>query len=179
MVDIEKKKLRKLVKELKKQLSEELKMQKSKAVFEQLEKDPDFVQARVVLAYWSMPDEVSTSDFVERWAKKKIILLPVIEGDDLLLKQFRGRENMRPESKYGILEPTGNIYQDFDAIDYVVVPGVAFDNKNNRMGRGKAYYDKLLRTLKAKKAGVCFDIQLFDKVPVDKYDIPMDVIFSA
>lgn len=60
----------------------------------------------------------------------------------------------------------------------IIVPGVAFDNNNNRLGRGKAYYDKLLKESKSYKVGVCFDFQLIEEVPVDEYDIKMDLIIS-
>jgi len=46
------------------------------------------------------------------------------------------------------------------------------------MGRGKAYYDKLLSSLKAFKLGVCFDFQLLQLVPTDEHDIKMDQILT-
>ena len=79
---------------------------------------------------------------------------------------------------FGIDEPIGNVYDNPEKIDLIVVPGVAFDKKNNRLGRGKAYYDKLLKTANTFKVGICFDFQLIDSVPVDKYDIKMDLVIS-
>jgi 5-formyltetrahydrofolate cyclo-ligase len=80
---------------------------------------------------------------------------------------------------YGIAEPTGEIFTDYAAIDFIVVPGVAFDAKGNRLGRGKGYYDRLLpRIPSAYKAGICFPFQLVEEVPAESFDIRMDIIIT-
>ena len=175
----EKKKVRKQIKERKKQFSLEDFMLKSNSIHTKIENDKDFIKAKVVLAYWSMPDEVHTHSFVEKWFKKKIILLPVIDGDILKLKYFQGKTAMNAEPKFGILEPIGEEFTDFEKIEYIIVPGVAFDKNNNRLGHGKGYYDKLLpKTPQAKKVGICFDFQMIDEVPVDKFDMKMDLVIT-
>ena len=59
----------------------------------------------------------------------------------------------------------------------IVVPGVAFDCHNNRMGRGRGFYDRLLKsTPNAFKVGVAFHFQMVDEVPVEPFDIPMDIV---
>ncbi|RUA27430.1 MAG: 5-formyltetrahydrofolate cyclo-ligase [Bacteroidetes bacterium] len=178
MVDYLKNELRKKVKELKSNYSFEEKKKKSEAIFQQIEQDRDFKRAHIVLAYWSMPDEVYTHDFIKKWASTKTFLLPVVDGSDLILKKFEGVDKMKEEGKYKILEPQGDAFTDFDMIDYAIIPGVAFDKFNSRLGRGKGYYDKTLGKLEAKKIGVCFDFQYFDVVPVDQYDIPMDFVVT-
>ncbi len=178
MVDFLKNELRNKVKELKRGFSFEEKKKKSIAIFEQVEQDRDFKRAQIVFAYWSMPDEVHTHDFVQKWAQSKTILLPVVDGDNLILRKFEGLDKMKEEGKYKILEPQGEAFTDLDMIDYAIIPGVAFDKFNSRLGRGKGYYDKTLARLEAKKIGVCFDFQYFDLVPVDQYDIPMDFVVT-
>ena len=80
---------------------------------------------------------------------------------------------------YGIAEPTGEIFTDYAAIEFIVVPGVAFDAKGNRLGRGKGYYDRLLpRIPSAYKAGICFPFQLVEEVPAESFDIRMDIIIT-
>jgi 5-formyltetrahydrofolate cyclo-ligase len=178
-IDQQKKDLRKKIKQLKQQISREEMQRKSAEIFHRIEQDKDFRKAKVVLAYWSMPDEVRTWDFVEKWYREKIILLPVIAGDELILKRFEGKDKMKAEPRFNILEPQGEEFTDWHRIDYIIVPGVAFDHQNNRMGRGKAFYDKLLRNVQAKKVGVCFDFQYLPAIPVDQYDIPMDTVYRA
>lgn len=125
-----------------------------------------------------MKDEVDTHTFVQKWSKKKRILLPVVVGDDLELRIYTGPEDMATGS-YGIEEPTGELFTDYATIDFIAVPGVAFDLKGNRLGRGKGYYDRLLpRIPSAYKAGICFPFQLVEEVPAESFDIRMDIIIT-
>ena len=176
MIDQQKKEIRKQIREKKKQYSLLEKKANSKIIFEKIERLDDFMRAKTILVYWSMPDEVFTHDFILRWYNKKKILLPVVKGDELELKVFSGLENMVKGKQYGIEEPIGESFYQLEEIDLIIVPGVAFDKKNNRLGRGKAYYDKLLKESEAIKVGVCFDFQYLDEVPTDKHDIKMDTI---
>ncbi len=104
-------------------------------------------------------------------------MLPVVVGDDLELRVYTGPEDLTTGS-YGIEEPTGELFTDYAAIDFVAVPGVAFDNAGNRLGRGKGYYDRLLPRLTAFKAGICFPFQLVKEVPAEPFDIRMDTIIT-
>ncbi len=178
MVNQDKSELRKYIRELKKQYPFELKKQKSENIFNRLEKHDFFLDAKVVMLYWSMKDEVFTHDFVNKWVNKKTMILPAVKGDELELRKFEGLENMIIGESFGIAEPAGEAFKNTDEIDLIIVPGVAFDKQNNRLGRGKAYYDKLLKTSNAKKIGLCFDFQLLDSVPVDEHDIKMDLVIS-
>ena len=136
-----------------------------------------FREAKVVLLYWSMEDEVQTHDFVEKWYKSKTILLPCVDGDDLRLRQYTGADCMREGEQFGIGEPTGEEYTDLESVDAIIVPGVAFDKEGHRMGRGRGFYDRLLKsTPNAYKIGVCFDFQMVESVPVEPHDVMMDKV---
>ena len=178
MIDTEKNALRKKIKALKAKINFEEKKSRSKNILLKLEQNQIFINADTVMLYWSMTDEVFTHDFVIKWACKKKIILPSVAGDELILKKFTGTKNLIAGDRYGILEPDGETFNNKNDIDLIVVPGVAFDKHNNRMGRGKAYYDKLLKTSKAKRIGICFNFQLLEKIPHDKYDIKMDLVIS-
>ena len=73
---------------------------------EALEAYPPFRQADTVLLYYSLPDEVSTHDFIRRWCRSKQLLLPVVVGDELELRRYTGPDDMAIGA-YGIAEPTG------------------------------------------------------------------------
>ena len=61
----------------------------------------------------------------------------------------------------------------------IVVPGVAFDRMGNRMGRGRGFYDRLLKsTPNAYKVGVAFDFQILDTIPTESFDVPMNKVVS-
>ena len=144
-----------------------------------LEAHPAFRAANTILLYHSLGDEVDTHTFIKKWSSEKRILLPVVVGDDLELRIYTGPDDMTTGS-YGIEEPTGEVFTDYAAIDFIAVPGVAFDRKGNRLGRGKGYYDRLLpRIPSACKAGICFPFQLVEEVPAESFDIRIDIIITT
>ena len=121
---------------------------------------------------------MDTHEFIRKWSREKRILLPVVVGDDLELRLYTGPEDLNPGA-YGIEEPTGELFTDYADIDFIAVPGVAFDRNGNRLGRGKGYYDRLLpRIPSAHKAGICFPFQLVEEVPAEPFDIRMDEIIT-
>lgn len=175
----EKKIIRSKIKELKRNFTLEEKLGFSERVTCRIEQLDVFKNAKCILAYWSMNDEVNTHIFVNNWFEDKTILLPQVVGDDLKLRKFEGIDKMQVGESFGILEPVGEEFTDFEKIDMIIVPGVAFDSKKNRLGRGKAYYDKLLKSCtNAVKIGIGFDFQIIDNVPVESHDLPMDIVVS-
>lgn len=176
---MEKKEIRKYIRELKKQFSLEKKREMSVSVWKEVEDDEFFKKARTVLAYWSMDDEVFSHDFVCRWAEKKTLLLPCVNGDELDIRYFEGRDKLAPGEGFAIPEPVGKLVENLEEIDLILVPGVAFDAAGNRLGRGKGYYDKILKQTKAYKIGVCFGFQLLEKVPTEEHDVRMDRVIGS
>lgn len=175
----EKKALRIEIRQLKRACPLEERRRKSLSVWEKVERDEVFQQAETVLAYWSMDDEVYTHDFVNKWAGSKTLLLPCVKGDELELRYFDGEERLQPGEGYAIPEPVGELFTDWGKIDLILVPGVAFDKSGNRLGRGKGYYDKVLKQTGAYKLGVCFDFQLVERVPVEPHDVKMDRVVAS
>lgn len=164
--------MRKNIRIRKANISDEDKARKSALIFEYIEKQKWFMLAKTVMCYWSLPDEVYTHQFVSKWKNEKIILLPKMQGADIVPVVFDG--SLLREPVLGIEEPVGDAFPRIDMINIIIVPGVAFDMLGNRLGRGKAFYDRLLRHTNALKIGVCFDEQLVDRVPRDENDIAMD-----
>lgn len=145
-----------------------------------LEQHPCFVQARTVLLYHSLPDEVFTHAFIDRWCVEKEIVLPTVVGDDLELHLYTGPECLSLGS-YGILEPSGELFTDYERITLAVIPGMAFDLQGNRLGRGKGYYDRLLPRLShAYKLGLCFPFQILDEeIPHEPHDCRVDTVLRG
>ena len=67
-----------------------------------------------------------------------------------------------------------------EAMDLILVPGLAFSKDRHRLGRGGGFFDRLLagRAAQAFKLGVCFSFQLHDQIPTDAHDILMDAVVS-
>lgn len=176
---MEKAEVRKMIRELKRAVPLEEKLRRSAGIMRKVEALPEFQQARVVLLYWSMADEVQTHAFVDKWYKDKVLLLPCVDGDDLRLRQYTGPECMVAGEQFGIGEPTGEEYKDLDKVELIIVPGVAFDRQCNRMGRGRGFYDRLLKsTPNALKVGVAFDFQMLDTIPTEPFDVKMNHVIS-
>ncbi|HZL13918.1 MAG TPA: 5-formyltetrahydrofolate cyclo-ligase, partial [Verrucomicrobiae bacterium] len=65
-----------------------------------------------------------------------------------------------------------------EKFDLVLVPGIAFDLRGNRLGRGQGFYDRLLAETSGVKCGVCFDGQLVEKIPAEPHDARVNFIFT-
>ncbi|MDR2956356.1 MAG: 5-formyltetrahydrofolate cyclo-ligase [Prevotella sp.] len=173
----QKDKLRAQIKSIKGQHSLEDLALRSQEVLSVLEITGFFQDAKKIFIYNSLADEVQTIDFIHKWKDEKEFFLPVIKGDNIVFRKYIPNGELK-QSSFGIQEPIGDDFTDYNKIDLIIVPGVAFDRKKNRLGRGKGYYDRFLKNLKMPKAGICFEFQLLDQLPVDQYDIPMDYIVS-
>ncbi len=171
---------RKQMRDLKRAGPAEENRRRSEVIMRRVEQSPLFAQAKVVLLYWSMADEVQTHAFVNRWYKDKVVLLPCVVGDDLVLRQYTGPECLVAGEQFGIGEPAGTPeWTALDKVELIMVPGVAFDSHGNRMGRGRGFYDRLLKsTPNAAKIGVGYDFQLLDTIPVEPHDVPMDCVIT-
>ena len=175
-IDEEKKRIRFDLKHIKEDLSDEEKEIAAAAVFGKLESLSEFKSAKTIMIYWSAPDELPTQTFIKKWKDEKLIILPSIKGRKLRLKRYSSDVNM-VQRALGIWEP--DLKEIFDGkVNLVIVPGVAFDSKKNRLGRGKGYYDRFFRKQKTLKIGVGFDFQLINSVPLNTWDKRLDLILT-
>ena len=140
---------------------------------------PVWQQAQHILCYWSLPDELPTHETVVRWlALGKSIYLPRVKGDDLEIVPCQGSLNLDDNNRFHIGEPVGDAV-DPSCLQLIIVPAVALDQKRNRLGRGKGFYDRLLNTTTCPTIGVACDFQLVDEVPVEPHDRPLDCIVTS
>lgn len=175
---MDKKELRKHIRELKRQYTDKELSAMSHPIISRLLSHPAVAKAKTIVAYSSLPDEVDTRELLSSLINDgKMVLLPhVIDGEHMELRRYKGHKSMTVGS-YGILEPTGEAYNAYNEIDVAIVPGMAFDSEGYRLGRGKGYYDRLLPKLSnAVRIGVCFDFQKLESVPTDANDVKMDVV---
>lgn len=173
----EKKSLRKQIARLKGRMETSALSAASERLFVHLEQSARFQAAHTVLCYYSLPDEVQTHAFVERWKDEKTVLLPVVKGDELELRRYTGRHDLAVGA-YHIEEPTGELFTDYAAIELALVPGVSFDKEGNRLGRGKGFYDRLLPKLSSYNIGICYDFQVSPHVPCEPFDRKMHAVLT-
>ena len=139
---------------------------------------PLLQDAAVVMAYYSLPDEVDTHRLLDELVEEgKTVLLPeVVDDETMVVRRYRSSAELR-EGAYHIMEPVGEMFTDYQQIDVVLVPGVAFDADGHRLGRGRGYYDRFLKTVgTVSKIGVCFDFQKVQEVPVGPDDVMVDLV---
>ena len=168
--------IRRKVKARKTLLNEEEKMSAVERVFALLEQTAEFMLADRILMYHSLPDELSTREFIRKWCGRKHFYLPRVNGVNLEILPYD--ESRLALGSFHIEEPTGNDCSDVDDMEMIVVPAVAYDRRGNRVGRGKGYYDRLLATSRARKVGVAYDFQLVDEIDAEPHDVRVDVVIT-
>lgn len=173
-----KEEIRNRMKARKSLLSETEKAEAARRVFSRLEQSAAFMLADRVLLYHSLPDELSTREFIDRWCGRKRFFLPRVNGVNLeILPYDRSRLAL---GAFHIEEPQGDDLADIGDIELMVIPAVAYDRRGNRVGRGKGYYDRLLHGTAATKVGVGYDFQLLedDDIDAEPHDVAVDIVIT-
>ena len=201
MQSVVKEDLRREIRRLKQQYTPAQLEEQSESIIARLR--PHLVDARVIMAYYSLPDEVNTHQLLDDLvAEGKTVLLPkVLDATTMELRLYTDPHDLAP-GPFGILEPTGSpfhlsTFSPFPPSSEMValIPGVAFDALGHRLGRGRGYYDRFLRTMGTVPSvsseanyrgtvpsvrpcllGLCFDFQKVPSVPVDPTDISVDQV---
>lgn len=140
---------------------------------------PGIDEARVVLAYHALPDEVPTAELLAQLlAAGKTVLLPRCQPDGTLtLHTYRGPADVA-EGAYHIMEPVTPATTLLP--DLVIVPAMAYDRAGHRLGRGRGYYDRLLARLpNARTIGLCYDTRLLDNIPTEPHDRQVDAVVAV
>ena len=138
----------------------------------------EYIRAESVMLYFPLGSEIDTSYISERaFADGKRVIYPVTDeasGRMAAVEVTNNSEFVR--GGFGIREPRGEEYT--GKIDLIIVPGVAFDRRGGRLGFGKGCYDAFLDDTDAFKIGLCYGIQLSDKLPTEEHDVQMDMIVT-
>jgi 5-formyltetrahydrofolate cyclo-ligase len=179
---------------LRKDILAQLKSQKeverlhnSRIIKDKLFSSEEFKNARTILFYASFDGEVDTSEMIQQAQRQdKTILLPVISKSQkkVIPSQVSDLNRELETGPYGIKQPKECFLRpvDFDDIDLVIVPAVAFDKKGNRLGRGKGYYDRLLNQIPPHipTVGLAFAFQVLDTLPqLAGHDCPVKKVITV
>jgi 5-formyltetrahydrofolate cyclo-ligase len=161
---------------------EEDRTRKSIFIKNKLLRNKVFRKAKIVMFYIAFGGEVNTAEMIKE-AKKigKIICVPVCRKDRETMQPAILEDNARlKKGPYGVLEPAAKAKVKPEDLDLVIVPGLAFDKKCNRLGRGKGCYDRFLNKLSdTPSIGLAFDFQILPLIPATAHDVSVKkVIFS-
>ena len=158
----------------------------SRRVEESLVRLGEYQKARCVLIYVALPEEVATASLIERsLALGKRVVVPRVldETHALELREIRDAALDLVKGAFGIFEPRPERTRVVTAaeIDCAVVPGLAFDRRGRRLGRGRGYFDRLLAGLdrRVPRLGLAFGFQVVDELPFEPHDQPVDRVLSS
>jgi 5-formyltetrahydrofolate cyclo-ligase len=157
---------------------------RSLQICERVRQLSEFRNAETVLLYAALPDEVNVDVLIDQLiAEGKQACLPVCRPQvcdmDAVRVNDRGRDLV--VRHFGIPAPRDGLeLVEPQQVDLCIIPGRAFDHKGGRVGRGWGTYDHFLVRARADVArvAVSWDLQVFDEVPVGKYDQPMQVLVT-
>lgn len=173
---------RSILERLKKQ-SCKARIRKSRAIEQKLFQRKEFRKAEMVMFYMSLPEEVQTRRMIRRaFSLGKRVALPRLEKNAIKPFEIRSLTKDVVPGRFGILEPKkGKRPVTTRQIDLVVVPGVAFDAKGNRLGRGGGHYDRFLKRLKGRipMIGLAYRLQKLPTLPISSRDVPVNALIAA
>ncbi|NPB05253.1 MAG: 5-formyltetrahydrofolate cyclo-ligase [Aquificae bacterium] len=172
--------LRRELIERRRRLPEEERRRQSASIVERLKKLPAFKRAKTVLLYYPLGGEVDLRPLLEELLKdpKKVLLLPKTTVDGRMVAVEVNDKAVLKKGRHGVVEPLGGRIFKPEKVDLVVVPGVAFDERGCRLGRGGGFYDRFLPRVKGFKVGVAYDFQLLKEVPCEEHDAPLDAVIT-
>ncbi len=150
----------------------------SEELCKKLIEDEHIKNAQYIMAYYPLKDEVNILPLLESLINiGKTILLPeVVSAEDIVLHVYDTNAKMS-KGTLGTSFPSNVEFTDYELIDAVLTPGVAFTKDGHRLGRGRGYYDRFLKKLEGVyKIGVCFSYQIMESIPTETHDIKVDYV---
>ena len=156
----------------------------SAAVWERLSVLPEFVSANWLLVYVSKGHEVDTHGLIQQLlAIGKHVCVPKFDDAAAMLRRVGverfcrgiggGQDSAFWSPEQGAVRLVGA-----DKLDALLVPGLAFDGKGNRVGRGMGFFDRLLQEARGIKIALAYDFQVLNEVPADAHDVCVDFIVT-
>lgn len=177
--------------EVRKFIKEKLALQKDKLtgysdiICNKIIASKEFENADYIFTYSALFDEVDLTSVIQKsFELGKKVALPkiIIETSSMIFSEITQIDYDELEKGYcGIKEPDKEPLEinHLDGNVLVLTPGRAFTLDGRRLGRGKGFYDRYFNQIskkEVKKMGVCFDLQIVTELPVDSFDVQMDLI---
>jgi 5-formyltetrahydrofolate cyclo-ligase len=165
------------------ELSDEQRNEKSRKACAKLTATPQFQDAAVVMMYLPLPHEVDTSAAIlHAWNLGKTVVVPKISWTQrhMMPVEINSLETGFSTDVRGLKNPITGVPIPLEEISLVVAPGLGFDRRGNRLGRGGAYYDRFFDSgqLSASRCGLAFTQQIVDSVPVTEHDRSVNMLVT-
>ncbi|MGB9148684.1 MAG: 5-formyltetrahydrofolate cyclo-ligase [Burkholderiales bacterium] len=166
-------------------LDENIRAQWGRIITAKLLAMPEYAKAGTVLAYMNIGSEFDTAEFIrDILASGKILVLPKVNRAKKILDIYQVKNPLTDllPGVWGIAEPDDTKCKriEFGEVDFVLVPGLAFDLAGNRIGYGGGYYDKLLamRDGQICLTAAAYSMQMLPAIPSLPHDLKLDAVVT-
>ena len=177
---MDKKTLRKQIRDQKRAMTPEEIQRSSEALGEKFLESALYKQAKTIYGYLPYNQEVRTVPMLERaLADGKKVAVPKVYGEEMRFIYLTDLTQV--EIGYaGIPEPIADGPVGDDPTALVLMPGLAFDREGHRIGYGGGFYDKFLAAEPNHPTiALCYAFQMVEELPVEEFDIPVDCVLWA
>ncbi len=132
-----------------------------------------YKKAKNVLLFYPLRNEINLLDLINN---EKNFYLPRINGEDLEVCQFQLGDKLK-ESSFKTKEPLTNPIN-IEILDLILLPALAADKNNYRLGYGKGYYDRLLEKTNAYTILPIAKELVFENIPTENHDKKVNLIIT-
>jgi 5-formyltetrahydrofolate cyclo-ligase len=153
---------------------------KDEKIIEQIEKLPEFQQAKSVLMYIAIHGEVDLTQLFEKYKEEKKFVLPRVnrQNNEMDLYHITSLEDLE-KGTFSIPEPKTELEKiPMEQLGLAIIPGVAFALNGHRIGYGGGFYDRLLKKLSCAKIGVAYEFQIVENIQGEEHDSTVDTIIT-
>ncbi len=181
---MDKRQLRQMIISKRSTLSLQMRQNAEAEIHKRLFELDTFKSSRIISSFVSFRDEIEMKTINERiLSEGKTLVLPFIDMTTKSMSFYIVNALKELElNSFGILEPNPKHHTQIEnsAIDLVLTPGVAFDQRGYRLGYGGGFYDRFFSQIEKTipKIGIAFDIQLVDALDVEAYDLPVTQLIT-
>ena len=177
---MDKKALRREIREQKRAMTEEEIILRSEKLGQLFAQSEAYRKAKTVYGYLPYNQEVRTVPMLEQALRDgKRVAVPKIYGDTMKFLYLDDLSRVE-KNDMGIPEPIADTPVADDKTALVLMPGLAFTKRGDRMGYGGGFYDRFLAEEPDHPTlALCYDFQMVDSLPTEEFDIPVDTVLWA
>ena len=172
----DKKQLRKELIAKRKKMTDEEFSKKSLRICNRLLNNSQYLKSKVIYCYYSVNKEVDLLPFIKQALEDgKIIAFPKVKGQNMDFFEVKSLEELEP-GYFNIPEPPETTPAPKG--DLIIVPGVAFSKKGERLGYGGGFYDRFLSTYRSAAVLLCRERLIRDEIPLEPHDLPIPWVLT-
>ena len=174
---MDKKQLRSIIREKKRAMTPEEIREKSRILMEKLLKTKLYQKAQTIYGYLSYNQEVQTLPILAKALEAgKRVAVPKVYGEEMRFLYLEDLSQVAP-GYGGIPEPIADSPVAEDTHALVLMTGLAFDREGHRIGYGGGFYDRFLaKEPEHPTVALCYEFQMVENLPVESFDVPVDLV---